>query len=425
MDATVNKQDNKDSNTGAAYLDLSMFKNIKTEKKENGNIVNKEDNTSRIINTTNDIKITIDIPKSVSKVSNGYVRNYYVIRVHGNEYDKLPTEKNGNTLSFETNKFSTYAVAYIDVKETSGGGSSSGGGTSSGTGGSTGGGSIIYPESTATPEVTKEPAPSVTPEVTATPQPTESPELPDEPQPAETPESSATPKPTIKPTTNPKPTVKPTAKPKPTSKPVVTKAQIEKNGLAINSGLKVSQSSKVINVKWGRVKDAEGYKVYVQYCGKNFSEKSLNMIKSGKVTKFVIKKINGKKIDLKKNYKVYVRAYKIVKGKKVSLGRSITAHIVGKKNTRETNTKGIKLNKTSFKLKVGKKATIKGKAILVDKTKKPLSDKHAKELRFASSDKKVATVTEKGVIKAVGKGTCTIYVYARNGYARKVKVIVR
>ena len=99
--------------------------------------------------------------------------------------------------------------------------------------------------------------------------------------------------------------------------------------------------------------------------------------------------------------------------------------IVGKKNTRETNTKGIRLNKTSFKLKVGKKATIKGKAILVDKTKKPLSDKHAKELRFASSDKKVATVTEKGVIKAVGKGTCTIYVYARNGYARKVKVTVR
>ncbi|MCI5501561.1 MAG: Ig-like domain-containing protein [Lachnospiraceae bacterium] len=109
----------------------------------------------------------------------------------------------------------------------------------------------------------------------------------------------------------------------------------------------------------------------------------------------------------------------------MSFGRSITAHIVGKKNTKETNVKGIKLNKTSFSLKVGKKATIKGKVILVDKTKKPLSDGHAKEFRFASSDKKVATVTEKGVIKAVGKGTCTIYVYAKNGYAKKVKVTVR
>ena len=54
-----------------------------------------------------------------------------------------------------------------------------------------------------------------------------------------------------------------------------------------------------------------------------------------------------------------------------------------------------------------------------------MTDKHAKELRFASSNKKVATVTEKGVIKAVGKGKCTIYVYAKNGYAKKVKVTVR
>ena len=242
-----------------------------------------------------------------------------------------------------------------------------------------------------------------------------------------TPEETATPEPTTTPgpTTNPKPTVTPTSTPKPTTKPVVTKAQIEKNGLAISSGLKVSQSGNVINVSWGRVKDTDGYKVYVQYCGQDFSEKSANLVRSSNVTKFTIKKINGKKIDLKKNYKVYVRAYKIVKGKKVYIGRSITAHIVGKKNTRETNAKGIKLNKTSFSLKVGKKATIKGKAILVDKKKRPLTDKHAKELRFASSNKKVATVTEKGVIKAVGKGSCTIYVYAKNGYARKVKVTVK
>ena len=50
---------------------------------------------------------------------------------------------------------------------------------------------------------------------------------------------------------------------------------------------------------------------------------------------------------------------------------------------------------------------------------------HATEFRYASTDKKVATVSSKGKIKAVRKGSCTIYVYARNGYAKKVKVKVK
>ena len=47
-----------------------------------------------------------------------------------------------------------------------------------------------------------------------------------------------------------------------------------------------------------------------------------------------------------------------------------------------------------------------------------------KEFSYATSDKKVATVSSKRKIKAVGKGTCIIYGYARNGYAKKVKVTV-
>ena len=131
------------------------------------------------------------------------------------------------------------------------------------------------------------------------------------------------------------------------------------------------------------------------------------------------------KLNLKKNYKLYVEAYKLVDGKQVKLGKSITAHIVGRQNTAYTNVKGIKLKKSSFTLKTGKTATIKGKTVLVDKSKKQLSDAHAKELRYTTDNKKVATVSSKGKIKAVGKGTCTIYVYARNGYAKKVKVTVK
>ena len=39
--------------------------------------------------------------------------------------------------------------------------------------------------------------------------------------------------------------------------------------------------------------------------------------------------------------------------------------------------------------------------------------------------KKVATVNSKGVITAKASGTCTVFVYARNGYAKEVKVQVQ
>ena len=101
------------------------------------------------------------------------------------------------------------------------------------------------------------------------------------------------------------------------------------------------------------------------------------------------------------------------------------AHIVGRKNTTYTNVKGITVTKSSCQLKKGKTVTIKAKTVLVNKHKKPLSNAHAKELRYATSDKRVATVSKTGKIKATGKGSCTVYVYARNGYAKKIKVKVK
>ncbi len=85
----------------------------------------------------------------------------------------------------------------------------------------------------------------------------------------------------------------------------------------------------------------------------------------------------------------------------------------------------MKVTKSSYTLKVGKTATIKASTVLVDKNKKPLSNEHEKEFRYATSNKKIATVSSTGKIKAVGKGTCTIYVYARNGYTKKMKVKVK
>lgn len=205
----------------------------------------------------------------------------------------------------------------------------------------------------------------------------------------------------------------------------VTPEQQEKNEIALNEGLKVSQKGKKIYISWGKVKDADGYMVYVQYCGRKFSFKPAKTVKSAAVTKVTVSKINGKKLDLKKNYKVYVAAYKLVNGKKSILGKTVVAHIVGKNNKAYTNVKQVKVANSKYTLQVGKTAQIKAKTVLVNKKKKQLSDVHAKEFRYKSTDTGVATVSAKGKITAKGRGRCVIYVYARNGYAKKVNVTVK
>lgn len=130
-------------------------------------------------------------------------------------------------------------------------------------------------------------------------------------------------------------------------------------------------------------------------------------------------------MNLKKNYKIYVLAYKLAEDKKVTLGKTVIAHIVGRKNKKYTNVKAIKVKKRSYSLKKGKKARIKASTVLVSPVKKQLTNAHAKKFRYASTNKKVATVSAKGKIRAVGKGSCIIYVYARNGYAKKIKVRVK
>lgn len=72
----------------------------------------------------------------------------------------------------------------------------------------------------------------------------------------------------------------------------------------------------------------------------------------------------------------------------------------------------MKLTKASAKLKKGKKVTIKVKAAPVSK------------VTFKSSNKKVATVSSKGVVKAKKKGTATITVKC-NGITKKFKVTVK
>ena len=154
-------------------------------------------------------------------------------------------------------------------------------------------------------------------------------------------------------------------------------------------------------------------------------KKPIKIIKKASKVKVKIKKLNGKKLKQKKNYKFCVVAFKTVEGVDKVLGRTVTAHIVGKKNKKYSNPKKLTLAKSQKTLKVGKKFKIKAKVTLVNKKRKSLSDKHAPMFRYVSTNKAVATVDKNGTVKAIGKGTCYIWVYAKNGYGKKVKITVK
>ena len=351
------------------YLDISLFKVV-------------GQNRSAISETAKKITITVAIPDSLKSTDSRKTRKYAVIRVHNGKADILTDmDDNDDTITIMTDRFSAYAIVYKDEggngdnndnNGNNGGNNGNTDGNNGGNSGNNGGGNSGSNNNGGD---------NMNPTL----------QNPDDNNGVNN---------------------------------LTEKEKQEKRELVLNEKLKASQTGSQINITWGKISGADGYDVYVQYCGMKFSAKSLNQVKSGKNVKITVKKVNGKKLNLKKNYKIYIKAYKLSGGKKITLGKTITAHIVGKNNKKFTNVKAVKVKKSSYRLKAGKTAKIKARTVLVSKNKKQLSDAHAKQFRYASSNKKVAEVSKKGKIKAVGTGSCIIYVYARNGYAKKVKVTV-
>ena len=93
-----------------AFFDISLFKEIIISGQSQG--------ATSIHELTTPLKLTIGVPKSFPAVADGYTRTYKVLRLHDGSVTVLPTTLNADgTLSFETDKFSTYALAYTDTKK--------------------------------------------------------------------------------------------------------------------------------------------------------------------------------------------------------------------------------------------------------------------------------------------------------------------
>ena len=186
----------------------------------------------------------------------------------------------------------------------------------------------------------------------------------------------------------------------------------------------VKQTKTSVTLQWNIIKDADGYFIYGNRCNtgtKSYKYRKLATITGGDISTWTQK-------DLKKGtyYKYVVKAYRLVNGKKVVTDTSISVHAVtgggkyGNAKAVSVTQIGNQKNVSKITLKMGKTAQIKAKEVKKDKK----IERHRK-LCYESSNTKVATVTPDGLIRATGKGTCTIWVYAQNGVYKALKITVK
>ena len=180
------------------------------------------------------------------------------------------------------------------------------------------------------------------------------------------------------------------------------------------------QTSTSIKLTWKKDSKAVKYVIYGNKCGKTTKPKKLATVKS-KTTK-TFKKVAGKKLRKGTYYKFIIVA--LDKNNNV-VSTSKLIH-VATKGGKVGNFKKVIFRKGIIKkaknLTPGKKLSITAKAVVQSGK---LKVRVHRGLKYESSNKKIATVTSKGVIKAKKKGSCYIYVYTQNGIYRSIKVTVK
>ncbi|MDO4859749.1 MAG: Ig-like domain-containing protein [Bacillota bacterium] len=188
----------------------------------------------------------------------------------------------------------------------------------------------------------------------------------------------------------------------------------------------VKQTKKSIKLAWTKQKKAAKYVIYGARSG-SYKLKKITSVRKGA---YVVRKA-GTALKKGKYYKFIVVA--VDKNKKV-VSTSKIVHVATKGSKKAGNYKAVRVKVkkaggkyrtvTKVALKKGGKAWIKATCVKASKVKGyRVAVKLGK--RYESSKPAVATVSSKGVIKAVKKGTCNIYVFAQNGVKKVVKVTVR
>ena len=181
----------------------------------------------------------------------------------------------------------------------------------------------------------------------------------------------------------------------------------------------IKQTKTAITLKWTKPSKATKFVLYGNKCGaKNKMKKLATYTGSSKK----LTKVAGNKIKKGTYYKFLL----------VALDKN--NNIVSTSKVIHVATKGGKVtNLKNVKVKIGKKAVSKvtvnnGKTVTVKttvtKASKKLKLMTHRKVMYESSNTKIVTVTSRGKIKGIKKGTCYIYAYAQNGVYKKIKVTV-
>jgi hypothetical protein len=206
--------------------------------------------------------------------------------------------------------------------------------------------------------------------------------------------------------------VTPTVTPKPTAKPAdsdfTTLAQLKSSATRQNT----------LTLSWTKADGAKGYDIFFASAG----SKNMKLYRSvgAGTTKLTI---TGLKPHM--TYKACVKAWKRVNGAGRYFGEPspVVFAITGGSDNTHCDAEYVRLSRSKLTLKAGNEyevgATLKGMS--PGKDLLALTD----SLRFYSTSPSVATVSGSGRIKAVNKGSCTIYVLANNGVRASMKVTVR
>lgn len=79
-------------------------------------LVETKNDEYKLTNLNKEIALQVTLPNDLPKVAKGYSRKFFILRQHDNQIEKIDAtlSEDGKVLSFNTDKFSTYAIAYVD-----------------------------------------------------------------------------------------------------------------------------------------------------------------------------------------------------------------------------------------------------------------------------------------------------------------------